>query len=215
MPTTNAAGAPPPYVRLATIADWLGMPEKRLRKQLRKARAMDLVEPEHADFGRYRDKIWTNSPTLKTEWENWNRHYKNLNVAMRSHPPAHIELGEDRLRELWRTGVLTQWLEDFASVVTDLVRCQDPAAVYVRVPTREPSGRLKAISPTLTLVNWAYVENLRAWARDYAGRIRAAEAVMGSWPGQTAIWRRQLRKYLGRNWQAVLNRCEGWTPRER
>lgn len=222
MTTTNAphAGASPPGVHLNTIATWLGMSMSTLYKRLAKARAMDIPLPEHIDNGPYRDKTWANTPSLRYEFEAWNRQYVELIAALKSHPPKQVNLAEDRLRQLWREGTLTEWLEDFASALTDLVNCDDPAAQRVRVPIRARTGRLKAISPTLTLVNWAYVENLRAWCHDYAQRIAAAEAAMTAWPGkdrseQFRRWRNQLRRYLGQNWEAVLHRCAAWTPRDR
>lgn len=222
MTTTNAphAGASPPGVQLDTIAGWLGMSVAALHHRLAKARELDLPLPEHVDLGRHRGKVWPNTISLRTEFEVWNQRYNELTVVLKSHPPKVVNLDEGRLRQLWREGTLTEWLEDFASVLTDLVNCDDPAARLVRVPIRPPTGRLKAISPSLRLVNWAYVENLRAWARDYAHRIAAADEAMDNWPDKDRSehfgqWRKQLRKYLGANWEAVLNRCAAWTPRER
>jgi hypothetical protein len=224
MPTTNAPddvpepGVPPTGVRLSTIAGWLGLTVANLHKRIARAHRIDLGVPAHTDFGRHRDKIWDDSTgDLQWQWENWNARYEGLVRALISRPPATPpNLSEQRLRALFRTGVLAHWMEDLASVLTDLVRLRDPAASLIPVPTREPSGRLQAVAPWLLVVNEAYIDNLRAWAREYAQRILTADAVIDTWRGRgRREWRQQLRKYLGTQPDAVLHRAAAWQPRKR
>src|SRR6201999_3219543 len=99
-----------------------------------------------------------------------------------------------------------------ASVIAELIRCRDTSARYIRIANREPTGRLRAISPTLNIVTLAYVNNLRAWARFYAQRLREADKVVREQTKHEADWDALLRKYFTEKWSAHLKRCAAWRP---
>lgn len=202
-----------PYVTVADIAGWLGINYYDLAQRISRSRKLGLPPPEPAAVrprGPGVVRFYPNTVAHQGEWTHWSRSYDQLRAATGVRPRAH-DYNARYLRRLWQHNDVERWLEDFASVITELIRCGDPAARLLQTPSREPTGRLRAIDPTLNLVTAGYVANLRAWARSYAVRLRAVDAMLQDnaprWPQR---WEQMLADYLGDNPVAVLTRCASW-----
>lgn len=207
------------YVSLHEIADWLGLTYANLQQRIWRARQLGFEAPPtgergvEVNQGRMQVRRWGNTAGVQREWRDWNRRYGRFRAAIQSHPRVYTYT-EPKLRRLWREGGVERWLEHLNSVIWELIAVDDPAARHVDIPLRVARTQFQAIDPELIEVPLSYVNNLRAWARTLADRIRAVDDVVEDWPAPAATqWAALRTKYLSRNCEAVLNRCAGWGPR--
>lgn len=198
------------YMTLSEIAGHLGLSYDNLAQRMSRGTAMGLAPPAPAfSLGYGQPKRWSSDVTTRRDWNIWNQNYEKITRALASHP-GRAAYTPERLRHLWATGVVEEWLEDFACVITELIRCHDQAARLIRIPSRDPTGRLRAIDPAMNIVTSSYVNNLRKWACAYALRLQAADKVISAWPEAEAKWAMLRRRYLTQKWSSVLLRCSRW-----
>lgn len=228
MADADPAAAPPK--QLATrddVAGWLGLPPGHFRLILQRLADSGLEPPLPIDH-LYRPnvaRLYPNTPEHRRQWEDWNAQRLLLTKALADKPPARetVTYRPSSARILWRNGTFRDYMERLAMFVTELRRCGDKSARYLRtVPNRRAhDARMQhhfnapdAIIPAGAEVRaWPpYVLNLRWWARDLAERIHGADQALRPQltPEDAGDWDAILTRTLGPDWPKVLTHCRRW-----